>query len=343
MTLGSIIRYIKWQFAKKFYSKQAYDWWKVKLRNSDLKNELIIPLTQYTTNTKNTKDHKRVICMHDGKLKTGGLVDRLRGIISVYSICKEYNIDFKILFTQPFPLDRYLIPNSVEWRISQNELHYNIKETDICLIESINGSKYEAQKQDEWFRNELKKSYCEFHIYTNAHFSYNRDFAKLFAELFKPSPLLQQLIDKEKKHLGENYISTSFRFLDLLNDFNETAGGNIILSKTEQSQLINKNIEQLNKLHNKYPQRNILVNSDSSTFLQEAAKLDFTYIIPGEISHVDSNATIKENTHDKTFTDFFMIANAKDIFLFITGDMYNSGFPFAAAQLYNKPFHIIRF
>ncbi len=343
MTPHSIIRYIKWQFAKKFYSKQAYDWWKVELRNSDFKKGLVIPIPQYTRYAKSTNGHKRVICIHDGKLKTGGLVDRLRGIISVYSICKEYNLDFKILFTQPFPLDRYLIPNSVDWRISSDELNYNLKETNICLIDSINGSKYEAQKQEEWFRKELKKNYREFHIYTNAHFSYNHNFAQLFTELFAPSTLLQQLIDKEKNNLGEGYISTSFRFLDLLNDFNETSGRNIVLSKAEQTQLINKNIEQLNILHNKFPQKKILVNSDSCTFLQEAAKLNFTYIIPGEIRHVDSSDVIKEHTHDKTFTDFFMIANAAEIFLFITGGMYNSGFPFAASRLYNRPFHKIIF
>ena len=343
MTPRSIIRYIKWQFAKKFYSKQAYDWWKVELRNSDLKKGLVIPIPQYTRCTKSTNGHKRVICIHDGKLKSGGLVDRLRGIISVYSICKEYNLDFRILFTQPFPLDKYLIPNRVDWRVSSNELNYNLKETDICLIDSINGSKYEAQRQEEWFRKELKKDYCEFHIYTNAHFSYDHNFTQLFTELFTPSTLLQQLIDKEKNNLGEGYISTSFRFLDLLNDFNETSGRNIVLSKAEQTQLINNNIEQLNILHNKFPQKKILVNSDSCTFLQEAAKLDFTYIIPGEISHIDSSDVIKERTHDKTFTDFFMIANATEIFLFITGGMYNSGFPFAASRLYNRPFHKIIF
>lgn len=343
MTPRSIIRYIKWQFAKKFYSKQAYDWWKVELRNSDFKKGFVIPIPQYTRCAKSTNGHKRVICIHDGKLKTGGLVDRLRGIISVYSICKEYNLDFKILFTQPFPLDRYLIPNNVDWSISSDELNYNLKETNICLIDSINGSKYEAQKQEKWFRKELKKDYCEFHIYTNAHFSYNHNFAQLFTELFAPSTLLQQLIDKEKNNLGEGYISSSFRFLDLLNDFNETSGRNIVLSKAEQTQLINNNIEQLNILHNKFPQKKILVNSDSCTFLQEAAKLDFTYIIPGEIRHVDSSDVIKEHTHDKTFTDFFMIANAAEIFLFITGGMYNSGFPFAASRLYNRPFHKIIF
>ena len=97
-------------------------------------------------------------------------------------------------------------------------------------------------------------------------------------------------------------------------------------------------------LHDRYPGKHILVNSDSTTFLQTAAKLDYVYVIPGNITHIDGkNDTDEYNAYEKTFLDFFMIANAERIYLLRTGQMYNSGYPFAASKIYNRPFEKIEF
>lgn len=190
----------------------------------------------------------------------------------------------------------------------------------------------------------ISEKHKEFHIRTNAIFSYWGDFSNLFNELFKLSPQLKASIEKQKKILGTNYISTSFRFLHLLSDFNEADDIGEKLPVNERYVLIAKNIEQLKILHNRYPERKILVNSDSITFLQEAAKLDYVYVIPGNVTHIGGKNTSNEyQTYEKTFIDFFMIANADKIFLLRTGQMYNSGYPFAAAKIYNKPFEKIEF
>lgn len=344
MTPYSIIKYIKWKIAKFLCKKEAYDWFIAISRNKDFKNGQIIPLDEYSKKKKRSSiAKKRVVCIYDGKIAAFGLADRLRGIISTFIICERYNYEFKILFSDPFPLERYLIPKQIDWRITANELNYNLEETDICLIDSMNGNAYEAQKQERWFINELKKDYKEFHIRTNAHFSYNYDYAEYFSKLFTPSPLLIKLMTKHTEILGNNYISTSFRFLDLLGDFNETNKIGYIISNRERKALINSNIEQLKQLYWNNPCVKILVNSDSRTFLNEANKLEFTYIIPGDISHIDSGDKVDVDTHDKTFTDFYMIANAAKIYLFKTGKMHNSGFPYAAALLYRKPFEKIEF
>lgn len=344
MKLSSLFKTIKWRFARKFYSKDRYQWFCTELHSKDFKDGKIIPLDEYTKRRKsNLKGRKRIICIYDGKIPNGGLVDRLRAIVSIYIICKKHNYDFKILFTSPFPIEKYLVPNRVDWLISQEDLNYNLRETDICFIDSKNGSEYEGVKQEKFFTKEFKKNYKEFHVRTNAHFAYRHDFAAYFSELFSLSPLLHRLIEEQKNILGNNYISTSFRFLDLLGDFNEPAGRKIVKSDAERAQLVEKNIQQLKLLHKKYPQTKILVNSDSCTFLAKATELEYTHIIPGDISHVDSHKTVGTSPHDKTFADFFMIAQATEVYLFITGEMYDSGFPYAAARLYGKPFHKIRF
>lgn len=345
MTFDSLIANIKWRLSKNFLSDEKRSWNSTKSQNKKFKNGEIISLNEYSTKaTVKQFPNKRAVCIFDGKIKNGGLADRLRGIVSVYQICKEQNLEFKIIFTSPFNLSEFLEPNIIDWRITAQELNYNTTITDLCYIDTLSGCDYESKKQEQWFKREFRKNYKEFHVRSNAIFSYNGDYSTLFNELFKPSPKLQSSIEKQKEILGTDYISASFRFMNLLDDFNETVELHSKLTIEEQNELIIKNIEQLQLLHNKYPNKRILVNSDSTTFLQRASKLDYVYAIPGNITHIDGNNSSNEyNTYEKTFLDFFMIANAERIFLLRTRQMYNSGYPFAASKIYNKPFEKIEF
>lgn len=345
MTLGSLIENIKWRLSKIFLSDEKRLWNNVTNLNKRFKKGEIIPLNEYSTiATIKQSPSKRVVCIFDGKTRNGGLADRLRGIVSIYQICKEQNLKFKIVFTSPFNLSDFLEPNIIDWCITGQELNYNTTITDLCYIDTLTGSEYEAKKQKQWFRREFRKKYKEFHVRANAIFSYNGDYSTMFNELFRPSPKLQSSIEKQKEILGTNYISTSFRFMNLLDDFNETVELHGKLTKEEQKELITKNIEQLQLLHNKFQDKHILVNSDSTTFLQAAAKLDYVYVIPGNITHIDGkNSSNEYETYEKTFLDFFMIANAERIYLLRTGQMYDSGYPFAASKIYNKSFEKIEF
>ena len=345
MTLGSLIRNIKWRLSIFFLSDEKRLWNNVTNLNKRFKKGEIISLNEYSTiATIKQSPSKRAVCIFDGKIKNGGLADRLRGIVSVYEVCKEQNLEFKIVFTSPFNISDFLEPNIIDWCITRQELNYNTTITDLCYIDTLTGSEYEAKKQKQWFRREFKKRYKEFHIRTNALFSYNGDYSTLFNELFKPSQLLQTSIEKQKEIISTSYISTSFRFMNLLDDFNETVELHGKLTKEEQKELITKNIEQLQLLHKKHPDKRILVNSDSTTFLQTAEKLDYVYVIPGNITHIDGKNNKNEyEAYEKTFLDFFMIANAEKIYLLRTGQMYSSGYPFAASKIYNKPFEKIEF
>lgn len=345
MNFNSLIRNIKWRLAKILYSYDKQWWQKAQFVNEDFRNGRIIPLNEYSRNITIKKvEGKRVVCIYDGKIKSGGLADRLRGIVSVYKICKNMGLEFKLIFDSPFSLEMFLEPNKTDWRILKQELNYNTTITDICYIDTKTGSDYEAAKQEEWFRKEFNKKYHEFHVRTNALFSYKSEYSKLFDELFKPSARLQASIEREKSNLGAHYISTSFRFMNLLGDFNETTGISAQLPNGEKEKLIEKNLKQLKALHKQFPEMKILVNSDSTTFLGRAAGLEFVYTIPGSITHIDAqNAYDGYAVYEKTFLDFLMIANAEKIYLLLTGNMYNSGYPYAASKIYNKPFKRIEF
>lgn len=345
MNLDSFIRNVKWRFGRTFFCKKRQEWQKVLFANEDFRMGRIIPLNEYyrDVKTKNIKG-KRVVCIYDGKIKNGGLADRLRGIISVYEVCKELSLEFKLIFNSPFELQMFLEPNKIDWCISKEKLNYNTEITDICYIDTLTGSDYEVARQKKWFTKEFKKNYKEFHVRTNALFSYNGNYSQLFNELFKPTERLAESIQKEKRELNNSYISTSFRFMNLLGDFNETTGINIELPNEEKNELIEKNLYQLQILHERFPDKKILVNSDSTTFLQMASKFEYVHVNPGNVTHIDANNEHDEyEVYEKTFLDFFTIANADRIFLLRTGKMYKSGYPYAASKIYNRPFEIIEY
>ncbi len=338
-----ILKILKQKINSAIFSSRFLLWHYIILRSYIYKKNIQKYDNRYRKGNGNIKSNKRVVFLCEEKNASGGLVDRLRAIVSIYKTCKENGLEFKILFTKPFKLSEYLQPNKIEWELNAHDLSYDLKSTDIVNISTPTREKWLAEKQEKWFQKEFTKNYSEFHIISNTSYSYLYDFAELFSELFKVSPHLEKLIQAQKNIIGNEYISISCRFRDLLNDFNETCPLNLNLSQAEKEELIEKNIEQIELLHKKFPDKRILVNSDSITFLNAAKKKEYAYVIPGDIGHVDCKEKECATRHDKTFTDFFMIANAEHIYLLQTGHMFESGFPWAASLIYNRPYTRIKF
>lgn len=60
------------------------------------------------------------------------------------------------------------------------------------------------------------------HIYTNCYFN-RKKFSDLFASLFRPLPILEKSIMKNKEAVGMRYVAATFSFQQLLGDFKEGA------------------------------------------------------------------------------------------------------------------------
>lgn len=285
-----------------------------------------------------------VILLYEGGFYQGGLADRLRGILSIYKSCKELEIPFRLKFIHPFNLSWYLMPNSYDWTVNETEISHDMNLSKVTVLDVVSDSFYARNKQEQFVLASLKRNMCkQHHIYTNSCYSYDYNYAELFWELFRLSPRLASSIERQKKEIGGPYISISARFLDSLGDFNESFGFNHPLSSQERDSLIKSNLYQIEKLHAAYPAHRILVNSDSITFLSEAARLSYVYVNPGIITHIDNTASASYETFEKTFLDYFMIANAEHIYLLKTKWMHRSGYPYAASLIYAKPFDVIEF
>lgn len=298
------------------------------------------PDNPHTANTQ-----KQIICMADGKYPHGGLVDRLRSITTIFKYCLEHKVDFRIYFTTPFRLEDYLVPNLYDWRIGSSELSFNSEDSKAVFMDtSGNSGEREKKFQRNITEEFLSAPYKQIHVYSTFYYE-ERYFGELFTRLFKPAVPIQKEIDEQLRILGGagNYISVSTRFLELLGDFKEP-GTSPHIPASKQTALIQACLKQIEIIKSKHPDiPRILITSDSNRFLEACRQLEYAYIIPGEILHVDIPDKSKAAKHQKTFVDFFAIAHAQKSYLLITDKMYKSSFSMRAAQVYNHPFEIIRF
>lgn len=292
-------------------------------------------LSKYYTRNNEIKNVKPyVIYMADGRVIHGGLVDRLRAMVTLYVFSKKKGIDFKIHFSSPFSLSDYLEPNLYNWQINDNNISYNSCVSKAIVVKS------NRIDEDKNLENRLGKDIgtVQLHVYTNA-FSKSIDFKKEFAELFKPSDALNEAIAVNLSRLSNDYVSITFRFQQLLGDFKE--GNYRILDDSDKTKLIGRCDHFVNEVRQKHSTINkILITSDSSSYLKHVKeKYDFVYIIPGEVLHVDYTDNDSDLAYMKSFVDLFMLSRAKKLYNFSTGAMYrDSGFAAFAATIGGKPY-----
>lgn len=282
---------------------------------------------------------------------SGGLIDRLKGIVAVYKACKLTNRPFRICHTDPFDLERYLCPNTVDWHIISSDVCYDANKTDVHVFSYVyrkNEEEWKDEEEYQWRRllkliNKAKRSHKELHIYTNALLMKNilDEFRSLFSELFRPSDILKSEIDKNLQAIGSPYISVSFRFTHLLGDPVDVIREE--LDESGKQALIHRMGEELENIHKKHPNNKLLVNTDSNIFREyvKGLSLQYVYMTPGIPVHIDQTKDASDVSIMKTFLDFFMISNAERVLLVKDQKMYNSNFPRYAAAIGKKPFKLI--
>lgn len=291
-------------------------------------------------NNKKTLNHRNVL-MVDNRVHHGGMFDCMKGIITIYAISKAQHKDFKIHFVSPFRLEDYLCPNQYDWRLGINSLRYHFP-----LARPVFAYGEFAHPRRLW-----KNRKGETHFYygynsldqVNAHFGTHYDWNQLYKELFLPQPHLQELIDSYKREIGNNYIVTHFRFLNLLGDKMEYASMNPTLPKGEQEQLMRKCKDAILDLMNKHPGKRVMLATDSNRFVEYAKQcISDIYTIPGKIKHVGTARTASDAEVTKMFLDYYLIGGAEKVYSLWAPGMWKSAFPQYAAMIGGRPFERIQ-
>ena len=309
--------------------------------------------------------------MVDGKKHHGGLTDRFRNILSLYSYCKTNGTRFRLYYCYPVPLTEYLLPNEYDWRISHREISYHFldsREINLYVKVMPELEKYRAYPasgqtvpqehlqlariRNQEYNNNLhltalnrefaKKRHRQYHIYGNAFFARGH-FKPLFEELFRPSAYLENELKAFRATHPEPYESVTLRFQMLLGDFEE--GAYEVLERQQQEELIDKCSQKIDELWQSgyFSTPKVLVTSDSSRFLMHISKKEYVYIVPGRMEHMDVTRTRDVKTNAKSFLDLFLLMQSGRLTQMITWKMYRSGFPAFAAELGGKPYDEIVF
>lgn len=278
------------------------------------------------------------VFMVDGRSTHGGLSDRLRAMVTIYTYCKERNIPFYIHHVYPFKLEDYLNPNKVQWVAGEDDISYD---PDKALPALLNSHEIDYAFH-KLILDQLVRKGKQIHIYSNSRL-YDEYFSENFQTLFKPSSKLQAEIEHNLEGFNSQpYVAMVFRFQQLLGDFKEW--GNPPLPESDRKKLINKCIAKLEEVHSqRCPGKQVLVTSDSVTFLHAVNKLEYVHIIPGKVVHIDFTQGEKEDVYLKSFIDFFMVANAERVFMLRTDNMFHTHFPHRASMVYGRPYEEIEF
>lgn len=287
--------------------------------------------------TNNDKNGKTIISMVDGRMKHGGLSDRLSGIVSAFQYCSLNHVDFKINFIYPYDLRIFLLPNEYDWSIDPQNITYNNKISKPLYISLYS---HHVDLMRKYANAKLKLKCSQIHLYSNMYYFQGNEFGFYFNKLFKKTKILEDALNANLSAIGEKYVTVTFRFQQLLGDFKEP-GFSVLESELEQKKLIEKCLPIVEMVYER-ERKKVVVTSDSQKFLKIAQeKFDFVYIIPGTIVHMDcvkKDENIDVSTHLKSFVDFFVLANADTVYLANISPLYSSSFPKLASMVYNKKF-----
>ena len=288
---------------------------------------------------KSNTDRKRIIICFDGLFPHGGLVDRLKGIVSFYEIAKLLDYDFYIQFDNPFNLDTFLEPNTVNWLINRSDVTWHPTQTKLIYV--VNN--FDAKPLES-----IKKSNANtFIVYANIDY-FNTFYPSVnaktledkwrvsFNELFKKSEVLNE---KLKGVENEKYIAFHTRFTSLMGDFADSTTK--VLSETEKETLLKQLQGEVQSIV-KGTDYKCYAFSDSVRFLEDIKTKENVHIVEGNPFHMDNyqgGSTIEG--HLKTMLDFFMIANSEAVYFLKIDPMYHSSFSKYAAIIGDKPFKMI--
>lgn len=278
-------------------------------------------------------EQQRIVFIVDGSTHHGGLSDRLRGLFSVYAYCKTRELVFKVCWFSPFELSEYLLPSNVDWEIKPTDMHYDVRCVDVKFFNSYS----RCNNDPETYFKLLKSSKSEVWVYSNVTL-FENNYNNYFNELFTIEPKTTKVLDENFAAIGGvKYVSITFRFMNLLGDFQDNPMYSMKLNGNEREVYICKCLEAIKRVKNENPDiEKVLVTCDSAAFLEEAKRLAFVYVVPGRVAHMDETEDDSFLLHQKSFVDLLMLSRAEKVYFYSYGYMFGASKFAASAALIGK-------
>lgn len=282
---------------------------------------------------------ERPILIHQHYFGTGGLGDFLRGIITLYQICKYENIDYYIdLSKNPSLMKCFNVK-----KIPEHIKHIDFEEHN--LFDIITGKNENVLLS---FINYVKiNKYKVHYIYFNGYGNFNflnqlNDIKFISNNIISPNDNVIKLtnnIMKKYKLIENNYISIHFRCGDV---YIANENRNNIIFDNGDNRIDIGNPDTIKKYDNlikdfikKYNiDLPIVIHSDFKYFKNKLRELDNKYIVLNiDIQHIAN--MLGNNTDESyisTISEFYIISKAKSVVML---NIY-SGFPHIACLFGNN-------
>lgn len=292
-------------------------------------------------------DKLRIICVfgHDFY----GMMDRFKGISSVYSFCEQNGFEFRILHDIPYRLEDYLLPKSYNWLpsgLELNEINAGVGVYRCNLPDPGNiASESAVWAAQNYTLRRLTRVKGLKYLLINTNTAFGAPMlSEYFNHLFMPTSSLANNVSKIQHDTGAYYVSVSFRFVNLLNDSDEEVSNIPSITKDEQQHLMESCVKNLLDLKEKESVP-IFVTADSPRFLKylKDMKVDVSFIVPNfEFTHhIGFGGEVGEEQVNKSFSEMLMIAGAMKAYQICIPPMYKSNFPKWSAKIGNVPYELI--
>lgn len=303
------------------------------LRISHSFREVRFKLGNYKLFGKDGENTRNIVVFRiDPRVYAGGMCDRFKGMICAYAWAKANGYSFRIIHDDPYKLSDYIKPATVDWIPKEGEISTSARGTKLFLNRSEKGERFLKYNPDG----------RQLHYYGNLNFldkinaKYGTDYkwGKLFKELFVPCEELQNLVESLTPS-GE-YVSASFRFQKLLGDFDEKYHSSLNTAEERQA-LMDACLDAIRTIKEDNPGMSVLVTSDSTTFIEEASKIEGVFTVPGKRVHIQYDTTAQADEYMTCFLDFYLLTGSQKLYRVCKGKMYKTGFPVTAAMVNDRP------
>lgn len=304
-----------------------------------------IRLRQYEQNLYNKYKQKgtlpskqKLVLMLDDNFSHGGLVDRMKGLVSAYFLANQFDFDFSIYFKDiNEPLISLINQENIEVFTGNNSLNFDRK-----ISMPIIWYNYFPKKVVDIKRKLTSKK--EIHLYCNMNLLQSFHFSEI--EMQSVWANISDHVFLFKKKDIENAIGIHLRFIGLLEDFTDLR--NYKLDEKQKLKMIDWCGNKILEIGISYPDKQLKICSDSSTFLsilEQDEKFDEIKnrfeIDTKFIAHTAINSN--DEVFSKTVDDFIELRSCEKVFQLRYGKMHRSDFSRFAAISGLKEYELIEY
>lgn len=273
-----------------------------------------------------------------------GFNDMMKGIISLSDFCRQESFSHKIYIKEPINFDKYFVPSSYDWRISEQDFLKNTTGSIVRIVVGhLRNTKVEMSVLQFFSRIYGLKQIC---VSMSAPCQLTL-FKEQFNNILSYSDRTKYLLEMTKSFLdkGFGWITASFRFSNLLGDTDEVIAGIPKIDVIEQQKLMELCFAALTRLISKHGASCCLVTSDSTRFLKFVSEKGITsiYCISGDdfSHHIGFGGKPSDIAIDKMVSEYLLISSAVSAYQVVSRNMYESQFPKYAAAINDVPYSVL--